>query len=116
MNGKRGIVLLSVVVILLTVALIGTSLVAFFSSVSLSATTIVDEAKALYLAEAGIAHAIYMLHNQAGIGGELAQDIGPVHLGEGTYVVNLDLVQSMITATGQVGGMEKTVQLQYSSL
>lgn len=115
MNG-RGVVLLSVVIILLTIALIGASLVAFFSSVNISARRVADGAKALYLAEAGIAQAIHLLRGQAGRGGQLDETIGPVSLGEGTYTVRIDLTQSLITSTGRVYGTTKTVQLQYISL
>ncbi len=115
MNG-RGVILLSVVIILLTIALIGASLVAFFSSVNISARRAADEAKALYLAEAGIARAIYLFRNQAGLGGQLDETIGPVTLGEGTYTVKIDFNQSLITSIGRVQGTTKTVQLQYISL
>jgi len=113
---RKGVVLLSVVIILLTIALIGASLVALFSSVNISARTIADEAKALYLAEAGVAHAISVLRSQAGEGGNLEQKIGPVKFGEGTYTIRLDFTQSLITSSGTVHGITKTVQLQYASL
>ena len=113
---KRGVVLLSVIMILLTVAIIGASLVAFFSSVSMSAGTVADAAKALYLAEAGVSRAVNMLRTEAGAGGMFEERIGPVSLGEGTYTVEFDIIQSMITSTGEVHGTRKTVQLQYSAL
>ncbi len=113
---NKGVVLLSVVIILLTIALIGASLVAFFSSVNLSAQTIADEAKAVYLAEAGIAHVIRILRGQADQTETSEQTIGPVSLGEGTYTVKLDFNKSLITSTGEVSGIKKTIQLQYRSL
>jgi len=115
MNNK-GIVLLSVIMIMLTVAIIGASLVAFFSSVSLSAGTVADSAKALYLAEAGVSRAISMLRTEAGTVGMFEDKIGPVSLGEGTYIIEFDIAQSLITSTGNVRGIKKTVQLQYSAL
>ncbi len=119
MNGNlnnKGVVLLSSVIILLTIAIIGASLVAFFSSVNISARLVADEAKALYLAEAGIAHAIHILRGQAGAGGNIEETVGPVNLGEGTYTVKLDFTQSLITSTSSVHGAGKTVQLQYTAL
>jgi len=113
---KKGVVLLSVIMILLTIAVIGASLVAFFSSVSLGARSIADEAKALYLAEAGIAHAVHILRNPSKNPVDFKEEIGPFSLGEGDYRIKLDLVQSLITATGNVRGTRKTVQLQYSAL
>jgi len=112
----KGVVLLSVIMILLTIAVIGASLVAFFSSVSLSAGSMADEAKALYLAEAGIAYAIHMLRNPTENLADFKEEIGPFSLGEGDYRIKFDLVQSLITSTGNVRGIRKTVQLQYSAL
>lgn len=113
---NKGVVLLSVVIILLTIAIIGASLVAFLSSVNISARIVADEAKALYLAEAGIAHAVSILRSQAGKAGPLDEAIDPVSLGEGTYTVEINFTQSLITSTGNVGGTTKTVQVQYSAL
>jgi len=117
-SGKQGVVLLSVVIILLTIALIGASLVAFFSSVNIGVQAVADDAKALYLAEAGIAYAVHTLRSQAGAGagGEMGEIIGPVTLGEGAFTVKIDLTQSLITSTGDVKGAKKTIQLQYSAL
>jgi len=113
---NKGVVLLSVIIILLTVALIGASLVTFFSSVDLSARTVADEAKAIYLAEAGIAHAIYTLRTKADTTKRPHEVIGPINLGEGTYSVKIDINQALITSTGDVRGAKKTVQLQYRAL
>ena len=113
---QKGVVLLTVVIIMLTIALIGASLVTFFSSVNVSARNVADEAKALYLAEAGIAHAVKMLRSETGASGPLGEVIGPVELGEGVYTIEVEFAQSLITSTGEVGGIKKTVQLQYKAL
>ncbi|UCD55133.1 MAG: hypothetical protein JSV93_06395 [Candidatus Omnitrophota bacterium] len=113
MSGNKAIILLNVVIILLTIALIGASLVAFLSLTSFSAQTTADRTKAFYLAEAGIAHAINILRNRARLENDT---IGPVSLGEGTYEVKIDFGQSVIVSTGRVGNSKKTLQLQYSTL
>lgn len=115
MTGNRGVILLSVVIILLTMALIGASLAALFSLVNTTAQRIANETKALFLAEAGIAQVIYILHNQTGPEG-LDKIIGPFSLGEGTFVAKIDFIHSLITSTGEVGGVKKTLQLQYKGL
>ena len=56
--GNHGVILLSVLIILLTISLIGASLMSFFFSVDVTAQYSVESAKAFYLAEAGIAHAV----------------------------------------------------------
>lgn len=113
MNGNKGLILLNVVIILLTIALIGASLVAFLSLTNFSARTTAERTKAFYLAEAGIAHAINVLRNKAGLDSDR---IGPLSLGEGTYEVKIDFSQSLIVSTGRVGNAKKTLQLQYAAL
>ena len=113
---KKGVVLISVIIVFLTIALIGATLVAFFSSVDISARTFVEESKALYLAEAGIAYAINLLRYQTGSHEELAKPKGPFQLGDGTYMVEINHFQSLITSVGEVNGIKKTIQLQYSAL
>ncbi|UCD14985.1 MAG: hypothetical protein JSV34_04485 [Candidatus Omnitrophota bacterium] len=114
-TNKKGVILLSVVILLLTIALIGASLIAFFVSVDLSVRSTVDQAKAFYLAEAGISYAIGMLRGKA-VGAKSEEKIGPINLGEGTYTVKIDYVQSLIVSTGEVNDVKKTLQLQYAML
>jgi len=113
---KKSVVLITVIIVFLTIALIGATLVAFFSSVNLSSRTFADEAKALYLAEAGLSYAIHLLRYQAGSHEELAKPKGPFQLGEGTYSVEINHLQSLITSTGEVRGIKKVIQLQYNAL
>ena len=113
-SGKKGVILISVVIIFLTIALIGASLVAFFASVNITSRNFAEGAKALYLAEAGIAYAINILRYQTGSHEELAKPKGPFQLGEGTYSVEINHLQSLITSTGEVGGIKKVIQLQYN--
>jgi Tfp pilus assembly protein PilX len=112
-TNNRGVILLNVIIIFLTIALIGASLMTFFFSVNLFARSVADGAKAFYLAEAGIASAVHTLRGRA-IGSE--QTIGPVSLGEGTYTVKIDIINSLITSTGRVGSTERTLQLQFNTL
>jgi hypothetical protein len=105
-----------VLIVLFTIAIIGTSLVAFLSSVKINAETVVGQAKALYLAEAGIAQAIHLLRSQADAAAHLGDTIGPVSLGEGTFTVKIDFTQSLITSQGNVQGTTKIIQLQYRAL
>ena len=114
---ERGIALITVVIVMLTMALIGASLAEFSSAVSDSVDTILDETKARYLAEAGIAHALHELR----LGSDLSDAVDaatgePIYfpLGEGGYSVVFDPEGSMITCTGIVHETKKTMQLQYN--
>lgn len=112
-RNERGIALIAVVIIMLTIALIGASLIELVASVNLSAQNVLDETKARYLAEAGIAQAIHVLRFSAE-GGAMDKKIGPIRLGEGSFTVTFDFSQSLITSTGTVNGVTKKLQLQYN--
>src|ERR1700690_3386422 len=98
MRNKRGVALITVVIIMLTMALIGASLMELSASVSLSAQTVLDETKARYLAEAGIARAIHMLRNNAGSMNAVDRFPPPVPLGDGTFIIVFDVNQALITS------------------
>lgn len=113
---RKGIILLNVVVILLTIALIGASLMTFYFSVDIFARAVADGTKAFYLAEAGIASAVNYLGSESSKLHTPGYEIGPIKLGEGEYKVDIDYTHSLITSTGSVGGVDKTLQLQFNAL
>ena len=112
---QKGVALITVVIIMLTIALLGASLVELVTTVNLSSQSVVEQAKARYLAEAGIAAAIHQLRGKAGQT-ETTVDgkIGPVTLGDGTYTVIFNVAESLITSIGMVNGISKKIQLQYN--
>ncbi len=114
-RGDRGAILFGVLIVVLTVSLIGASLVALLSSLALTNQYEVNRAQALYLAEAGISQAVYLLKNQAIIvrGDEFF--VTPTKLADGTYEVKVDFNQSLMSSTGRVGGISRTIQLKYNS-
>ena len=100
---------------MLTLALIGASLFELGATVNFSAQNVLEETKARYLAEAGIAYAVHALRTQAGTPNmDLLKE--PVQLGDGYFIVSFDLGQSLISSTGTVNGVKKTLQLQYNVL
>lgn len=118
MNGRsksKGIILLNVIIVLLMIAFIGASLVAFLSMVSFSANLIIDDMKAFYLAEAGLAQAVSILRSQAGLMTNEEGKIGPINLGEGSYEIKINMKQSLIISTGTAGMAKKKLQLQYNT-
>ncbi len=117
MSNNRGVVLITVVIIMLTMALIGASLAELSSAVNYSSDNITDQIKARYLAEAGIAHALHAIRGNEDLSSMM--DIPtrtPVFhpLGDGGYTVVFDPNQSLITCTGVVNETKKTLQLQYN--
>jgi len=111
---RRGAILFGVLIVVLTISLIGASMIALLSSLALSNQHEVNRAKALYLAEAGISHAIYMLKSQAVIIADQEYFIPSTLFGDGTYDVKLDYDQSLIISTGRAGGVKRTIQLKYN--
>lgn len=115
MRNERGVALITVVVVMLTMALIGASLAELSSAVNFSVDTILDETKARYLAEAGIAHALHELRSGGGLDTLDAQGEPILYpLGEGSYSVVFEPSESLITCTGIVNEVRKTLQLQYN--
>ena len=102
---------------MLTMALIGAALAELSSAVSYSVEGILDETKARYLAEAGIAHALHELRNGSNLSDTVDKSTGdPVYfpLGDGGYSVIYNASESLITCTGIVNQTKKTLQLQYN--
>ncbi len=112
--GNKGVALITVVIMMFTIALIGASLVELITSVHGSSQRILDETKARYLAEAGIAKAIALLRTRAGAGETLDETLGPTPLGDGAYTVSFNFRESLITSVGEVNGIKKKLQLQYN--
>ena len=110
---SAGAILIGVIIILLTISLIGATLASFYLSVSTLAEVELTRAQALYLAEAGIAQAIVRLRHAGLLGGQAEQQISPTPLGEGAYEVFHDLTTGLITSTGKVRGVRRTVQIKY---
>ena len=108
--------MIMVVIIMLTMALIGAALAELSSSVSYSVGSILDQTKARYLAEAGIAHVLHELRGGSDLSDTVDETGEPVYfpLGDGAFSVVYNPVESLITSTGVVNGTKKTLQLQYN--
>jgi Tfp pilus assembly protein PilX len=113
---QKGIALITVVIVMLTMALIGASLAELSSTVNYSVDIILDGTKARYLAEAGIAHALRTFRQGTSLENIMDAEGNPVQfpLGEGVYSVTYEPSESLITCTGTVNGTTKTLQLQYN--
>ncbi len=116
LSSSKGVSLITVIIIMLTMALIGASLAELSSSVNFSVQNILDETKARYLAEAGIAHALHELRAGGDLSGTVDENENAIFfpLGEGGYTVVYNPNESSITCTGIVNETKKTLQLQYN--
>jgi Tfp pilus assembly protein PilX len=122
LSTERGAILLMVLIIILTISLLGATLMAlFFNVLSLSQIEL-DRARALYLAEAGIAAAIGTLKNQAGVAIPSADSaaqseiiVPATKLNEGSFEVYNDYSQSTIVSIGNSNGVKRTIQVRYNA-
>ena len=119
---QQGAILLIVLIVVLTISIIGASLIALFYSVYISSQTELDRARALYLAEAGVAQAIHMLRKPpapAPPGAPAIKDsqriVPPTQLGEGYFEVYCDFSQSAIISIGTSHGVRRIIQVKYEA-
>jgi four helix bundle protein len=113
LHSARGAILLGALIMLFTISLIGATLAALFTSVSLIAEVELSRTQALYLAEAGIAQTIHQVR-QAGLSGkDVLREVPLTALGEGQYEATHDSSAGLITATGISHGVRRTIQVKY---
>ena len=117
MLNLRGAILLIVLIVILSISLLGATLAALFYNVLVSSQIELDRARALYLAEAGIARAISLLRTQAGTAANASSEqiIPSTKFGEGKFEVYNDFLQSSIISIGESHGLRRSIQLKYNA-
>lgn len=116
-NNAKGVALITVVIVMLTMALIGAALAELSSSVNYSVGSILEQTKARYLAEAGIAYVLHELRKGSDLSNTQDKTTNePVFfpLGDGGFTVSYNAAESLISSTGIVNETKKTLQLQYN--
>ncbi len=112
-KGAPGAILLGALIMLFTISLLGATLAALFTSVSLVAEIELSRTQSLYLAEAGVARAIYEVRLAGLSGKDALQEIPATALGTGEYEATHDPSSGLITATGNANGIRRTIQVKY---
>lgn len=125
---KRGAILLIVLIVILTISLLGATLIALFFNVITSSRIELDRMRALYLAEAGIAQATSGLKGAASAEAAAAEgerqvqrekDVeagaGRAALGGGFFEVETDMSHSTITSVGISNGVRRTIQVKFNA-
>ncbi len=115
--GNRGAILLMVLIVMLTVSLLGATLIALFHNVMSMNQIELYRTQALYLAEAGIAKVVQMLRSQAGSVPQntTGRILGPVSLGDGSFEVYGDFVEATLVSVGTSHGVSRSIQLKYNA-
>ena len=115
-SGERGSLLITTIIILSFLAVLGMSLVTFlYSRISYSQIQL-DRLKALYAAEAGVAKAFWELKHDVDPDANGQGNISKTRLAEGTFWAQHNFQTSVITATGEVNHVRRTVQIKYSAI
>lgn len=134
-TGNRGAILLIVLIVVLTISLLGATLITLFFNVLTSSQIELDRMRALYLAEAGIAQATNSLKGAAAAeeagGGEgeegfstrpsgsleegLEESAGRMALGGGFFEVETDMSHSTITSVGISNEVRRTIQVKFNA-
>lgn len=113
---ERGSILIMAVIVVSFLSVIGLGLIAFSLSRSTYAAVQLDRLKALYLAEAGLAKALWELRYDIDSSGRGPGTLARTRLGDGYFWTAHDFQTSTITATGEVNGIRRTGQIEYSVL
>ncbi len=120
---RRGAILLIVLIVVLTISLLGMTLVALYYNVLTTGQIELYRAQALYLAEAGIAQAISNLKKEAEsppvaaivMNESLKQIVPRTNFGAGYYEVFGNILDQVLVSTGSSHGVARTIQLKYSA-
>ncbi|MCD4779233.1 MAG: hypothetical protein K8S27_01610 [Candidatus Omnitrophica bacterium] len=113
---NQGFILLSTVLIFSFVGVLGLSLVEYLTVRQSSIALEIDRAKALYLAEAGLSHAIYEIKNDFDEDGNGLGNVETTELGGGHYCSEHDPHVLVITGVGEYNQVKRRVQIKYSPL
>ncbi len=84
-------------------------------NLSVSAELEIDSIKALYLAEAGISHAIKELKTDIDLDSSGIGETPVIELGDGVYVVKHNPQLFTINSTGIVNGIRRSVEISYAT-
>lgn len=115
-KNNKASVLITTVIVFAFFSTIGLALIALLYSHVTSIQLESDRLKAMYLAEAGIAQALYELRvgkdtDNIGIG-----NIKSRKLGEGKFWVEHDMQTSTLTSVGEVNNVRRILRIRYNSL
>lgn len=113
-SGKKGTILLTVIVVLVFLTTLGMALLGMLFSRATLSMLAIDRLKAFYLAEAGIAKAIHELKTDIDYDGNGVGNILPTQLGGGSFSAGHNFQTSTIMAVGEVNKIKRTLQIKYS--
>ncbi len=113
-RSDSGLTLLTTLIILLTLGSLGAALGGLVNSRLQSVTLEVDRLQASYLAEAGLAEALYEITNARDVfGKDGIGRIPPTSYGRGYFLVEHDVESKSLVGVGVVGGIRRVIVSRY---
>ena len=113
-TGKRGVALITTVILLLMLGALGASLMTMLQARLLSVTLEVDRLQASYLAEAGLARALYEISkDRDAFGPNGIGVISPTAFGPGFFWVEKDPKSQVLIGTGIVHDVRRVIVNKY---
>lgn len=116
MTGERASSLIVTLLILIFLSILGMNLITMALSRDSYSRLRLDRLKAKYLAEAGIAKAVWELRYNLDPDGNGVGNIARQRLGDGYFQVKHNFQTSIITAEGQVNKAQRLVQIRYNAI
>lgn len=113
-HSNKGAALFLVLVVITSLSVFGGVLMLLSDNRMLMAGLEIDSAKALSLAEAGIAQAIFEIKTQIDKDKDGYGNIKPTALGSGVYFTSHKASTQDIISTGEVNGVKRTIQIKYA--
>ena len=113
-NGKHGAALFLILMIISSLSVFGGILMLLGFNRILSAQLETDRVKAVFLAEAGIAQAIYEIKSKNDADKDGLGTIKQKMIGDGYFTVIHNVKTSEIRSTGVVNGVRRTIQIKYA--
>jgi len=116
MNDKKGVILLTGLIVMFFLSSVGLVLFSLVYTRFLSSNLYADMVKAQYFAESGISASLRELKMGTDSADDGIGDIDRTALGGGFFEARHDFRNRTIIATGISNGVKRTIQIKYASL
>lgn len=112
-NGSRGVALITTIILLALLGSMGTALIAMVHNRLMSVTLEVDRLQAAYLAEAGLARALYEISKDRDTFGGGLGTVLPTGFGPGYFQVQQDPKSRTLVGLGVVRDIRRVIVNKY---
>ncbi len=115
-NAKQGTILITLLIVLSFLSVMGLSLITYLFSRLSKVQLEADRLKAMYLAEAGLARAVYEIRQDKDTDKNGVGNVLKTPFAGGFYKASHNFQSSLITASGEFNAVKRTIQIKYSAI